>query len=172
MCRPSIEVRFEAKFYHSSRNFQWYVACHLHTRKSGRFLTFNGRESNWQIDSWPFIWPQLMFKLPKWVMRAHFRHPSSKRFSMKQKTFQFNGFWPLKLFFEDSKVHRDSNSQSGSSLGSVEVHSLTFSHTLGSMKCDSWASFLAHTFASPCLGREPKTTAVTLTHLGSNKIIK
>jgi len=39
-------------------------------------------------------------------------------------------------------------SQSGSSLGSVEAHSLTLSHTLESMKCDSQASFLA----SPCLG--------------------
>ncbi len=28
------------------RVFQWYVARHLHVRKSRRFLTFNGRESN------------------------------------------------------------------------------------------------------------------------------
>ncbi len=36
------------------------------------------------------------------------------------------------------------------------VHSLTFSYTLGNMKYDSWASFLAHTFASPCFGCEHK----------------
>jgi len=34
------------------------------------------------------------------------------------------------------------------------------SHTPGSMRCDSWASLLAYTFASPCLGREPKTKVV------------
>jgi len=38
----------------------------------------------------------------------------------------------------------------------VEVHSLTLSYTLVSMKCDSQASLLARTFASPCLGCEPK----------------
>jgi len=44
----------------------------------------------------------------------------------------------------------------GGSLGSVKVHSLTFLCTPGSMKCDSRASYLALTFASPCLGCEPK----------------
>jgi hypothetical protein len=26
-------------------------------RKLGKFLTFNGWKSNWQLDSWPFFWP-------------------------------------------------------------------------------------------------------------------
>jgi hypothetical protein len=30
------------------------------------------------------------------------------------------------------------------------------------MKCDSWASFLAHTFASPCFGRKPKARVVII----------
>jgi hypothetical protein len=30
------------------------------------------------------------------------------------------------------------------------------------MKCDYWASFLAHTFASPCFDREPKVKVVIL----------
>jgi hypothetical protein len=41
------------------------------------------------------------------------------------------------------------------------VHSLTFFCTLGSMTCDSHASFLARTLASLCLGREPKAKVVT-----------
>jgi hypothetical protein len=45
----------------------------------------------------------------------------------------------------------------------VRVHSLTLSYILGSMKCDSRASLLAHTFVSPCLGREPKVRVMTLT---------
>ncbi len=46
MCRPSIDMRSKEKLYPLLRAFQWYVACHLHARKSGRFLTFSGRESN------------------------------------------------------------------------------------------------------------------------------
>jgi hypothetical protein len=56
---------------------------------------------------------------------------------------------------------QDSNSQNGSSLGSVSVHSLTLSYIPKNMRCDSWASFLAHTLVSPCLGREPKARVAT-----------
>jgi len=66
------------------------------------------------------------------------------------------GLDPCNRFFKDSGIHQDSNSQSGSSLGSVEVDSLTLSHTLGNMKCDFQVSLLAHTFASSCFGYEPK----------------
>ncbi len=62
---------------------------------------------------------------------------------------------------ENSRVHWDSNSQSGSSLGSVDVHSLTLSHTPRNMKYESWASFLVRTFASPCFGREPRARVAT-----------
>ncbi len=58
----------------------------------------------------------------------------------------------MQLLSKDSRIHQDSNTQDGSSLGSV--------------KCYSWASFLAHTFASPCLGREPKARVVTFKPLG------
>jgi len=65
------------------------------------------------------------------------------------------------LLSKDLGVHQDSNSHSGSSFGSVRVHSLTLSYTLGNMRCDSWVSFLARTFASPCLGRKPKARVAT-----------
>jgi hypothetical protein len=67
------------------------------------------------------------------------------------------------LFFENLRVHEDFNSQSGNSLGSVEVHSLTLSYTLGGMKCDSRASLLAHTFVNFCLALKPKARVVTHT---------
>jgi hypothetical protein len=51
--------------------------------------------------------------------------------------------------------------QSGSPLGNVWVHSFTFSYILGSMKCDSQASLLVHTFANPCFGREPEAKVAT-----------
>ncbi len=41
LCRPSsMEVGFKAKLYPLTRAFQQYVARHLHTRKSKRFLIF------------------------------------------------------------------------------------------------------------------------------------
>jgi hypothetical protein len=40
---------------------------------------------------------------------------------------------PLQSPFEDLGVHREFNSQNGSSFGSVRVHSLTLSYTFGSM---------------------------------------
>jgi hypothetical protein len=74
---------------------------------------------------------------------------------------------------EDSKVHRDSNSQSGSgnSLGGVKVHSLTLFHAPMSMKCDYRPSHLACTFASPCLGHEPKARVVTYTKRFKRKLV-
>jgi hypothetical protein len=39
--------------------------------------------------------------------------------------------------------------------------SFTLSYLLGSMKCDSLASLLTHTIASPYLGHEPKARIVT-----------
>jgi hypothetical protein len=67
----------------------------------------------------------------------------------------------LKSLSKNSKVHQNSNSQSGSSLGSARVHSLTLSYTPENMKCDSQASFLACTFASPCVECKPKVRVVT-----------
>jgi hypothetical protein len=56
VCKPLIDVRSKTKLEPLSRTFQWYVKHHLNARKLGRFLTFNGRESNWQFDSQPFFW--------------------------------------------------------------------------------------------------------------------
>jgi hypothetical protein len=72
--------------------------------------------------------------------------------------------WPLKIWKSIGTLS-SSNSQSGSPLGSVWVHSLTFSYTPYNMKCDSHVSFLAHTFASPYLGHEPKARVTTHMHI-------
>ncbi len=102
-----------------------------------------------------------MFQMSKWVMQAYFKNLNFNSFSMIYKTLQFDGFWPLQLFPENSRIHQDSNSQSGNSLRSVRVHSLTLSCTLRSMKRDSQASLLACAFASPCLGHKPKVKVTT-----------
>jgi len=56
VCKPLIKLSSIAKLYPSSRAFQRYVARRLQERKLGRFLTFNGRGSNCQFDSQPFVW--------------------------------------------------------------------------------------------------------------------
>ncbi len=94
-------------------------------------------------------------------MQAQFRHLSLKSFAMVFGTLQFNEFLPLQLPSKGLGVHRDSNSQSERPFGSVWVHSLTLSYTLGGMKCDSWVSLLAHTFASPCGSHKPKARVAT-----------
>jgi hypothetical protein len=43
----------------------------------------------------------------------------------------------------------------------VGVHSLTLSYILGSMKCDSQASLLAHTFTSLYLNHKLKAKVAT-----------
>jgi len=52
--------------------------------------------------------------------------------------------------------------QSGSSLGSVRVHSLTLSCTPRSIRCASRASLLSRTFAIPSFGHEPKARVTTI----------
>ncbi len=54
---PPIGMRSKENLQLSLRAFQQYVALHLHTSGFGQFLTFSGRESNCQFDSWPFICP-------------------------------------------------------------------------------------------------------------------
>jgi hypothetical protein len=85
-----------------------------------------------------------------------------KELSNDINTPQVDEFCPLQLPSKDLGIHWNSNFQSGSSFGSVRVHSVTVSYTLGSMRCDSRAFLLACTLVSLCLGREPKATIATI----------
>ncbi len=68
-------------------------------------------------------------------------------------------------------VHWESNSQNGSSFGSVEVHFFTLSHTPGNIKCDSQTSLLARTLANPCLRRKPKARVTIFLMLWMSSVI-
>jgi hypothetical protein len=85
----------------------------------------------------------------------------SRDFQWYKECFNTLSFDPCNYSLKIWESIWDSNSQDESSLGSVRVHSLTFFCTIGSMKCDSRASLLAHTLASPCLGHEPKARVAT-----------
>jgi hypothetical protein len=56
----------------------------------------------------------------------------------------------------------ESNSQHGSSLGSVRVHSLTLFALPGACEMTLGCPFWLATFQPPCLGREPKVRVATL----------
>jgi len=103
---------------------------------------------------------------PSKVLRAKERAPtpySSTVFYLGLTFEPLFSVWDSHLNPSRSWEHvKDSNSQSGNSLGSVRIHSLTLSYTPKSMRCDFQACFLAHNLASPCLGREPKARVVTI----------
>ncbi len=141
--------------------FQRYVTCHLHASKSKWFPTFNGQESNWQFDSRPSFGHNLCFKYPNGSCEPIWNIYIPKSFQWCIYIFNLMNFVLYNLLLKISRIHWDSNSQSGNSLKSVGVHSLTFSYTPKTMKCDSQASLLACTFASSCFGREPKARVAT-----------
>ncbi len=95
------------------------------------------------------------------VLSTQMGHVSSFKISEFQdlsnviRTFQSNGFWPCN---HTLKIWKSigTPSQSGSSLGSVGVHSLTLSHTLESMKCDSRASLWPSTSQTLALVMNPR----------------
>ncbi len=103
-----------------------------------------------------FFGHNLCFKYSNGTCEANLNIYVLRTFQWYKEIFNPKIFDPLQSFSENSKVHWDFNSQSGSPLGSVWVHSLTPSYTLGSMKCDSRASHLTCTFASPYFGHKPK----------------
>jgi hypothetical protein len=88
-------------------------------------------------------------------MQAQFINLRLKSFQWYNGCFNPMNFHPLLL------PYRNFNSQNGSPLGSVWVHSLTLSYTPKRMKCDSQTSLLARTFASPCFSHEPKGRLAT-----------
>ncbi len=84
-----------------------------------------------------------------------------RSFQWYKELFNSMGFDLYNHFMKIWESIRTSTPQSGNSLGNVGVHPLTLSHTPGSMKCDSLPSHVAYTFASPCLGCEPKVKVTT-----------
>jgi len=102
----------------------------------------------------PFFGHNLCFRCPNESFKPILDIYVSIAFQWCKQTFQSIGFWPLQLLSEHSGVHRDSNSQGGSSLGSVKVHSLTLSFTPG-------FPLLACNLASPCFDHKPKAKVAT-----------
>ncbi len=85
-----------------------------------------------------------------------------KKFQRYKELFNLMSFDPYNCLLKIWKSIETLTPKMGAHLGVWGVHSLTLSYTHGSMKCDSWASFLACTFASLYLGHEPKARVATI----------
>jgi hypothetical protein len=103
----------------------------------------------------------------KWAMRTHFRHLSFTSFPMIWRTLWGDSFDPCNHTLKIWESFWDSNSQHGSSLGSVRVHALTLfalpgvcDVTLGSLSWPAPLQLLA-------LGANPR---LRLWHLCSNLV--
>jgi hypothetical protein len=104
----------------------------------------------------------LCFKCPNGSCEPFYTSMFQELFNdIRNSSIQW-GFDPCNCSLKIRESIRTPNSQSGSSLGSVRVHSLALSYTPRSMKCDSHAFFLAFTFANPCFGRKPKAWVTQL----------
>jgi hypothetical protein len=131
------------------------MAFHLHIRKSRRFLTFNGQESNWQFDSWPFLGHNLCFKNPNGSCKPILNIYIQGAFQWYNELIQPMDFDPtiaLWRFRNPLRLQLPKWEFTWECGGS-------FPHTLlHSQEHEMWlpGSLLAYIFASPCLGREPK----------------
>ncbi len=129
----------------------------MHARKLGRFPTF----SSDNLIPGSSFGHNLHFKCLNGSCEPISDICIPWAFQWYKELFNPMGFDPCNRSLKGLGVHEDSNSQSGSSLGSVRVHSFTISYTSKNMRCDSWASLLVHTLASLCFSREPKARVAT-----------
>jgi hypothetical protein len=138
----------------SLRSFQWYVTRHLHINKSGRNQIGN-------LSPGPSFSHNICFKYPNGSCKPILDIYVSRYFEWYKEIFMNFNLWnhPLKI----RESIRTWSPKVGVHLRVWGVHSLTFSYTPKSMKCDSWTSLLAHISASPCLGHEPKVRVGTTT---------
>ncbi len=110
----------------------------------------------------PFFGHNLCFKCSNGSCEPILNIFISIAFQWYKELFNPMSFDPLKLFFESSGIHLDSNFKVGAHLGVCGLI-LSFFYTFMNMKCGFWASLLAHTFTSPCFGHEPKARVMTPT---------
>jgi len=93
-CKPPIEMRSKAKLYPLSRDFQHYVAHHLHAKKSRWFPTFNGQQSNCNLTPNPSYGHKLCLTCPNGSCEPILNIYVPKYFQWYKKKFNPLGFDP------------------------------------------------------------------------------
>jgi hypothetical protein len=110
----------------------------------------------------PSFGHNLCLKCPNGSCKSTFDIYVPRNFQWYKEIFNQMGFDPCNCSLKIQESIETPTPKMGDSLGSMNVHSLTLSYTPKNMRCDSWASLLAHTLASLCLGREPKARVTTI----------
>jgi hypothetical protein len=121
------------------RAFQQYVAHHLYARKSDGFLIFSGGNQTVNLTPGLSFGHNLCFKCPNGSCEPILDIYISIAFQWYKELFNPLDFDPCNRSLKIWKSTTTSNSQSGSSLRSVKVHSLTFSFIPG---LSSWPTTL------------------------------
>jgi len=117
--------------YRELFNAMLHVTCTQGNRGDSRLLVVESQIAN--LTPSPSFAHNLCLKCPNGSCEPISDIYVLRDFQWYKELLNLMGFDPLQLLFENSGVNRDSNSQSGSSLGSVRVHSLTLSFTPKSM---------------------------------------
>ncbi len=133
----------------------WHATCTQGSQGDSIFLMVGSQTTNLTLG--PSFGHNLCFKCLNGSCDPILNISISKAFQWYKELFKTMSFFPCNCLL---KIW-ESKSQSGKVLGNLGVHSLTLSYTPESMKCDSQTSFLARTFANPCLGREPRAKVAT-----------
>jgi len=103
----------------------------------------------------------LCFKYPNGSCKPILKIYVPRAFQWYKELFNLMGFNPYNCTLKVWESIKTPIPKMGTHLG-VWGFIPCFSHTFESMKCDSWASLLACTFANPCLHCKPKARVVTI----------
>jgi hypothetical protein len=137
----------------------WHVTCTQGNQGNSRLLMVGSQIGN--------LTPHLSFGLNLWFKYPNVSYKTIldiyvlKKFQCYKELFNPMSFDPCNIFLKIWESIGIPTPKVGAHLGVWRFIPFTHSHTLGNMKCDSWVSFLARTFASLCLGRKPKARVAT-----------
>jgi hypothetical protein len=146
--------------YQDLSNGMWHTICTPRNRNDSRLLVVESQTVN--LTPSPSFGHNLCIRCPNGSCEPIFDIYVPRVFQWYKKRLNLMNFDPWNFSLKIRESNWDSNSQNGSSLESVRVHSLTLFCTPRSMRCDSRPSLLARILANPCLGHEPKARVVTL----------
>jgi hypothetical protein len=145
-----------------------HVACMPGNWVDSRLLVIGSQTASLTLDI--SFGHNLCFKCPNGLCKPIIDIYASIVFQWFKELFKAMGFDPCNCALKIWKSIWDSNSEHGSSFGSVRVHSLTlFWHTRKHVMCDSQVFLFPCNLLTPCLGHEPKARVAT--HIKSTLVM-
>jgi hypothetical protein len=137
----------------------WHITCMQENQSNSWFLMVRNQIGNLTPDI--SFGHNLCFKCSNGSCKPILNIYLLKPFQWYKKFFNLMSFDPCYCLLKTRGSIGTSTPKVGVHLRMWRVHSFTLSYTFRNMKCDSQVSFLACTFASLYVGREPKVRVVT-----------